>query len=253
MSTQVSPNFPAADRATVSGREEVRARRSRFVRPGRFAVAALLALGFALGSAAMARSANLDAGHSATLDAERTAQLEHGTVEQRVDALAWIVEHGDQTWAHEVVLRLKDDDSTVRGLAEQTLWTIWMRSGSDEIDGLMEQGVSLMGSEDYQDALTVFNQVAKLRPTFAEGFNKRATLYYLMGDYLKSIDDVEQTLKYNPEHFGALSGGGLCMLHLSRPEEALRYFERALAINPNMDSIRFMAEQIRKTKPKPLI
>jgi tetratricopeptide (TPR) repeat protein len=74
-----------------------------------------------------------------------------------------------------------------------------------------------------------------------------------MGDYLHSLADVDATLKANPEHFGALSGAGLCLLRLSRPEEALQYFDRALSVNPNMDSIRFMAEQLRKAKTKPLI
>ncbi len=188
-----------------------------------------------------------------TLDAERRAQLDLGTVEQRAEVLGWLAEHGDQTTAHAVVVHLRDTDETIRSMAEQTLWAIWTRSGNEEVDKLMEQGIASMNDRDYDEAMSVFNIVVRRLPNFAEGYNKRATVLYVMGDYLRSLDDVEATLKRNPEHFGALSGGGLCMLKLQRLAEALSYFDRALAINPNMDSIRFMAEQLRKQKPKPLI
>jgi tetratricopeptide (TPR) repeat protein len=200
---------------------------------------------FLLGVTAMA--------HAEKLDPERTAQLEHGTVDQRAEVLLWLAEHGDQTTAHEVVLRLKDPDAAIRDLAEHTVWAIWMRSGDPDVNRLMQKGIALMGERDYDEALAVFSEIIHRDAGFAEGYNKRATLYYMMGDYLHSLADVDATLKANPEHFGALSGAGLCLLRLSRPEEALQYFDRALSVNPNMDSIRFMAEQLRKQKPKPLI
>ncbi len=187
------------------------------------------------------------------LDSERHAQLDLGTVEQRAEVLAWLAEHGDQSTAHAVALHLRDTDVTIRGLAEQALWAIWTRSGNAEVNRLMEHGIVLMNERDYEQAVTVFDDIVRRQPDFAEGYNKRATAYYVMGDYLRSLEDVEATLKRNPEHFGALSGGGLCLLKLQRLAEALSYFERALAVNPNMDSIRFMADQLRKQKPKPLI
>lgn len=191
--------------------------------------------------------------HGEPLDAERRAQLDHGTVTQRAEALAWLAVHGDQSATHAVVERLRDEDPSVRGLAEQTLWAIWTRSGDPEVDRLMEQGVQLTNEQNYEEALSVFGEIIRRRPDFAEGYNKRATVLYLMGDYLHSLEDVEQTLRRNPEHFGALSGGGLCMLKLERLAEALSYFERALAVNPNMEGIRILADQLRRAKPKPLI
>lgn len=188
-----------------------------------------------------------------TLDAERRAQLDLGTVEQRAEVLGWLAEHGDQSTAHAVVVHLRDANASIRGLAEQVLWAIWTRSGNPEVDGLMIQALRLMNKEEYPDSIPIFDRMIRLNPDFAEAYNKRATALYVMGDYLHSLEDVERTLKRNPEHFGALSGGGLCMLKLRRLAEALDYFERALAINPNMESIRFMADQLRQQKPKPLI
>jgi len=204
-----------------------------------------LAVLFLLGLPAMA--------DAEPLDPERSAQLEHGTVDQRAQVLLWLADHGDQTTAHAVLLRLKDPDASIRGLADHAVWAIWMRSGDAELDRLMQVGIGLMGDQDYKEAVAVFSDVVNRNAGFAEGYNKRATLYYLLGDYLHSLADVDATLKYNPEHFGALSGAGLCLLRLSRPEEALAYFDRALAINPNLESVRFMAEQLRKAKAKPLI
>lgn len=210
-------------------------------------------LALALCAAGLILAGMVRMAHAEKLDPERSAQLEHGTVDQRAEVLLWLAEHGDQTTAHEVVLRLKDPDEAIRDLAEHTVWAIWMRSGNADVDHLMQKGIALMGEQDYDEALAVFSEIIHRDAQFAEGYNKRATLYYMMGDYLHSLADVEATLKYNPEHFGALSGAGLCLLRLSRPEEALAYFDRALAVNPNMESIRFMAEQLRKAKAKPLI
>jgi len=187
------------------------------------------------------------------LDAERRAQLDLGTVEQRAAVLEWLAQHGDQTAAHAVVTHLRDESERIRGMAEQTLWAIWTRSGSAEVDRMMEEGIALMNERDFEEAVAIFGEIVHRRPDFAEGYNKRATVFYMLGDYLHSLEDVELTLQRNPEHFGALSGGGLCLLKLQRLAEALHYFERALAINPNMDGIRVMAEQLRKAKPKPLI
>lgn len=228
----------AGAEACSPDRRHARARRNR-------ALALWAAALYLLGVAAMA--------HAEQLDPERSAQLEHGTADQRAEVLLWLAEHGDQTTAHEVVLRLKDPEEPIRELAEHTVWAIWMRSGNAEVDRLMQKGIALMGDREYEEAVAVFTDIIHRDANFAEGYNKRATLYYMMGEYLQSLADVESTLKFNPEHFGALSGAGLCLLRLSRPEEALQYFDRALAINPNMESIRFMAEQLRKAKAKPLI
>ena len=74
---------------------------------------------------------------------------------------------------------------------------------------------------------------------------KRATVYYLLGEYTKSLADCDEVLKRNPYHFGALSGYGMIYLQLDQPARALEYFERALAVNPNLSSVQEAADRLK--------
>jgi tetratricopeptide (TPR) repeat protein len=129
---------------------------------------------------------------------------------------------------------------------EEQIWEIWMQSGDQNIDALMAIGVASMNDGDYAQALRAFGRVVDLAPGFAEGWNKRATVLYLMGHYEDSIKDIAKTLALEPRHFGALSGLGLCNAQLDKQKEALDAFERALAINPNMPGIKLDAEEMKK-------
>ena len=89
------------------------------------------------------------------------------------------------------------------------------------------------------------------KPDYAEGWNRRATVYYLAGDYRKSIADCDEVLKRNPRHFGALSGLGQIHLALADEEAALAWFRRALEVNPNMVGVEFnirMLEERRRDR-----
>ena len=185
------------------------------------------------------------------LDSERRTQLDSGSTAQRSEVLVWLAEHGSQSDTEAVVPRLKDMDARVRQLAELTLWSMWLHSGDDQVDTWMNEAQVLMSSGDFEGAIAVFTQVVQRLPNFAEGYNKRATALYLNGDFDASMKDIAAVLKLNPSHFGALSGAGLCLLKLERPQEALFYFERGLEVNPNMDGIRNMAESIRRAMPRP--
>ena len=80
--------------------------------------------------------------------------------------------------------------------------------------------------------------IVKRKPAFAEGWNKRATVRYVAENYEGSIADCEETLKRNPNHFGALSGQGLCYMALGRHREAAAVFRRALVVHPHLASVR---------------
>jgi tetratricopeptide (TPR) repeat protein len=82
-----------------------------------------------------------------------------------------------------------------------------------------------------------FTRVIERQPDFAEGWNKRATVYFLIGDFDQSLADCDETLKRNPDHFGALSGCGMIYAQREELERAVEYFERALAVNPNLQGI----------------
>lgn len=142
-------------------------------------------------------------------------------------------------------LKTVPDGDDARGL-EARIEAIWMRSADPEINQLMRSGTLAMQAGQYEPALAAFNRVVDKAPDFAEGWNQRATLFYLMGNYPASLADIARTLKLEPRHFGALSGLGLVEVQLDRPEEALAAFERALAIDPHLDTARSNAEQLRQ-------
>jgi tetratricopeptide (TPR) repeat protein len=125
------------------------------------------------------------------------------------------------------------------------IWQIWTASGNADIDRLMAVGIGAMAAERYQPALAAFSQVVKRRPGFAEGWNKRATVYYLLGDYEHSIEDVEKTLALEPRHFGALSGLGMIALALGEDERALDAFEAALEIYPHLPGAEIQIRALR--------
>jgi tetratricopeptide (TPR) repeat protein len=126
------------------------------------------------------------------------------------------------------------------------IWSIWGQSGDNAIDILMRDGVDSLGRRDFQRALRAFNQIVTIAPDFAEGWNKRATLYYLMGDYQKSLADIDKTLSLEPRHFGALAGRGLVYVELEDDTHALKAFEDALLINPFLPAARLNAEALRE-------
>jgi tetratricopeptide (TPR) repeat protein len=207
------------------------------------------AVAFAALFAVLAFPAGVVAGPGA-LDAQRWAELERGTAAQRTEVLAWLADHGSPADTPAVVPRLKDADETVRQMAEVTLWTIWLRSGDEQADLWMKEGMALLSAGALEASINAFSLVIRRLPEFAEGYNKRATALYLNGDFEASLRDIATTLRLNPDHFGALSGAGLCLARLHRLEEAQFYFERALAVNPNMDGVRAMLQALRANSPR---
>jgi len=142
-----------------------------------------------------------------------------------------------------LVKRLRDDDPFVRDLAAQGLWRLWSRSGEPAIDRLMAAGVQHMQSGRHAEAVAAFSEVIRRKPAFAEGWNKRATAYYVAGDYRRSLADCHEVMKRNPFHFGALSGYGQIYFQLEDYGKALHYWRRALEVNPNMRGVESNIEQ----------
>jgi tetratricopeptide (TPR) repeat protein len=184
---------------------------------------------------------------------EALAALRSDDAATRAEAVVWIANRGaaaDDALLHE---RLRDESAFVRSYAEQALWLLWSRSGDREIDALMARGVEDMQAGRHAEAIAVFSRVISRKPGFAEGWNKRATVYYLAGDHRKSLADCEEVLKRNPRHFGALSGAGMVHVALEQDEEAQRWLRRALEVNPNMVGVELellRLEERLKAKPK---
>ncbi len=129
---------------------------------------------------------------------------------------------------------------------EQIIWHLWMDSDDATVRQLMRDGVTAMSRQQYDVALERFNRIVQHAPDFAEGWNKRATVYYLIGNYPSSVLDIERTLQLEPRHFGALSGLGLIYDAIGRPAAALRSFEAALAINPHLSGARRRVQELRR-------
>jgi len=164
----------------------------------------------------------------------------------RAEAVVWLANRGAMTDAPLLHERLRDESAFVRGYAEQGLWLLWSRSGDAEIDRLMARGSEEMQAGRHAEAISTFTEVIKRKPEFAEGWNRRATVYYLAGEYRKSIADCDEVLKRNPAHFGALAGYGEIFLKMNEPEKALAWFRRAFEVNPNLLGVEFNIKRLEE-------
>lgn len=132
------------------------------------------------------------------------------------------------------------------------IWQIWIEGDNDEVNTVMTRGIDEMSLGDLPEALRNFSYVVDLAPDLAEGWNKHATVLYMMGDYEGSVRDIQKTLALEPRHWGALSGLGLINMRLERVEQAIEAFEEAIAINPHLQGTRERIKQLKEfSKGKP--
>ena len=164
----------------------------------------------------------------------------------RAEAVVWIANRGGEADAALLHERLRDESAFVRGYAERGLWLLWGRSGDAQIDALMARGTDEQQVGQYAEAIQTYSRVIALRPDFAEGWNRRATVYYLAGDFRRSIADCDEVLKRNPGHFGALAGLGQIYVQLNQPADALKWLRRALDTNPNMLGVEFQIRMLEE-------
>jgi len=166
--------------------------------------------------------------------AQALAGLDAAAVELRAAAVIWFAQNGVAADDKLVLPRLGDEDPMVRELAERGMWMLWSRSGDDAIDALMTKGQGELGARDFAAAIATYSEVIRRKPAFAEGWNKRATAYFLNDELKRSLADCDQVMKRNPYHFGALSGYGQIYFQQKQYDRAIEYWERALKVNPNL-------------------
>ncbi|MSQ19832.1 MAG: tetratricopeptide repeat protein [Betaproteobacteria bacterium] len=163
-------------------------------------------------------------------------------VEARKRAIIQLAKEGVMADSDTLARALRDDDAVVRNYAEQALWIVWSRSGDPKIDEQFADGLGRM-----QAGVAIFARIIAARPDFSEGWNKRATIYFLMGELDRSLADCHKVLTRNPVHFGVLAGYGQIYAHHGEMEKALEFFKRALAVNPNMEGVRMNAALIEQS------
>ena len=130
-------------------------------------------------------------------------------------------------------LHRTNDAATAQSLTDR-IWDIWHNTGQSETVSLMLDGRRALQRRDLETALRRFNEVVRREPGLSEGWNKRATLYFVMGRYRASIVDIGRVLELEPRHFGALAGLGMIYEVLGQPRQALEAWRRALAVNPHL-------------------
>ena len=124
------------------------------------------------------------------------------------------------------------------------IWQRWTANDDPDVSQLMQIGIRALNYSTYRKALQSFDRVIEMAPEFAEGWNKRATLYYHIKEYRRSIDDIKKTLRLEPRHFGAWSGLGLVSIAQENYSGALAAFKKALSINPHISNIRRYVQKL---------
>jgi tetratricopeptide (TPR) repeat protein len=139
---------------------------------------------------------------------------------------------------------LKSTDKDAAKAAENEIITLWLESGSDTVDLMMSWTLAAIEEKNYGLALDYLDRLLIMKPDYAEGWNKRATVHFLKDDYPKAIADIERTLALEPRHFGALSGLGTIMRDIGQKDRALTAYHKALEIDPHLDTVKDAVTEI---------
>ncbi len=142
-------------------------------------------------------------------------------------------------------LRATTDAAYAESL-EEHIWDLWLENPNAETLRVMRAGVFSFNNDEYAAALTAFDTVVALDPTYAEGWNKRAAAHYMLGQNRAALEDLRRALRLEPRHFGALTELGLVYLAEGQTDAALKAFDAALAINPHLVKVREQADSLRR-------
>ena len=137
---------------------------------------------------------------------------------------------------------------------EQKIWKLWSTHPKDnELTLLLAKGSDAVNNNQFIKAIDIFTNVINLDPNWAEAWNKRATVLYMIGEYEKSQNDINKVLELENRHFGALAGQGLVNIKLKNYEKAIKSYEKALKIYPSMRSPEIMIKEIEALIKQDLI
>lgn len=133
-------------------------------------------------------------------------------------------------------LKAAPDDASARYI-EGRIWAQWISAGGDTASLLMSRVKTAMDAKDLDLALKLLDALVAIKPDYVEAWNRRATVYYMKKDYVRSLEDLREVLALEPRHFGALSGVGMILQEFGEDRQALAAFRRAIAIYPHMQKI----------------
>ena len=112
------------------------------------------------------------------------------------------------------------------------IWDIWYEVDDPKVIEYFEKGIQAIRIRNYPLAIRFFNNLIEEDPNFAEGWNKRATVHFMMGNFDQSMQDIIKTLELEPRHFGALDGMGLIFIHKGQFQQAIDVYDKMLEIFP---------------------
>ena len=143
-------------------------------------------------------------------------------------------------------LELKKNNSSSSSIV-QKIWTLWSTHPTDEkLTSILDEGSRLIQDQKLVRAIDIFTDAIELDPTWAEAWNKRATVYYMIGEFQKSQNDIDKVLELENRHFGALAGQGMVNIGLKNYDKAKLSYQKAQEIYPGMKSSKIMIEQIEE-------
>ena len=143
--------------------------------------------------------------------------------------------------------KLKIEDKNISYEVEQKIWKIWSTHPKDnKLTSMLATGTNFVNNNQYSKAIEIFTKVINLDPSWAEAWNKRATVLYLTGEFEKSQNDIDKVLKLEKRHFGALAGQGLVNIELENYEKAITSYEEVMKIYPSMNSPKIMIKQLKE-------
>ncbi len=139
---------------------------------------------------------------------------------------------------------IKSDNPSDAQRMEQSIWSLWMTSDSPTADALLAQAMKASAANETAAALSILDKVIEVHPDYAEAWNKRATVYFLIGRYNDSLKDIDKVLELEPRHFGALSGLGMIKRQQGDLAAARAAFSEALSYNPYLEGVKRALEEI---------
>jgi len=144
-------------------------------------------------------------------------------------------------------LELKKNIPSLSSRIAQQIWILWGTHPTDQkLTSILDEGSRLVQDRKLYRAIDVFTEAIELDPTWAEAWNKRATVFYMVGEFQKSQDDIDKVLELEERHFGALAGQGMVNIKLKNYDKAKRSYQKAQEIYPAMKSSKVMIEQIEE-------
>jgi len=144
-------------------------------------------------------------------------------------------------------LELKKNIPSLSSRIAQQIWMLWSTHPTDQkLTSILDEGSRLVQDRQLNRAIDVFTEAIELDPTWAEAWNKRATVFYMVGEFQKSQDDIDKVLELEERHFGALAGQGMVNIKLKNYDKAKRSYQKAQEIYPALESPKVMIEQIEE-------